>query len=181
MVMNYDYGLGLNQIIADNEIPVSEQFLVEVFTALLNGLSVIHKNKMVHLDIKPGNVLIRPENDPLLLDFGAIQKVADLAKSTSPLVITNGFSPIEQYASKARIGSWTDIYAVGASMRSCLDRKAMLPSPERLKNDTTIPAVKAYKRKLPAYLLKAIDWATEIQPAKRPQNTQALIDALNPS
>ncbi len=181
MVMNYDYGLGLNKIVADNEIPMSEEFLVEVFTALLEGLTKIHSRKMVHLDIKPGNVLIRPENDPLLLDFGAIQKIADLTKSTQPLVITNGFSPIEQYASKARIGPWTDIYAVGASMRSCLDRKAMLSSPERLKQDNTMPATRAYKRKLPTYILEAIDWATEIQPAKRPQNTKALIDALNPS
>jgi serine/threonine protein kinase len=181
MVMNYDYGLGLNQIVANKDIPMTEEFLVQVFNALLEGISKIHANKMVHLDIKPGNILIRPEYSPLLLDFGAVQKLAELAKHRQPLVITNGFSPIEQYSNKNRIGSWTDIYAVGASMRSCLDRKAMQTSPERIRKDITIPATKVYKRKLPAYLLKAIDWATEIQPAKRPQTTEALIEALNPT
>ena len=180
MVMNYDYGLGLNQIVANKDIPMSEEFLVQVFSALLDGISKIHTKKMVHLDIKPGNILIRPEYSPLLLDFGAVQKLAQLTKHKQPLVITNGFSPIEQYSNKNRIGSWTDIYAVGASMRSCLDRKAMQTSPERIKKDLTIPATKVYKRKLPAYLLEAIDWATEIQPDKRPQTTEALINALNP-
>ncbi len=181
MVMNYDYGLGLNQIVADKEIPITEEFLVTVFTALLKGLAKIHTTNRVHLDIKPGNILIRPEYSPLLLDFGAIQKVAELPKHKQPLVITNGFSPIEQYSNKTRIGFWTDIYAVGASMRSCLDRKAMQSSPGRIKNDLTIPATKVYKRKLPQYLLEAIDWATEIQPTKRPQTTEALINALNPT
>ena len=179
MVMNYDYGLGLNQVIKDNELPITEDFLVEVFTALLKGLSKVHEKNMVHLDIKLGNILIRPENDPLLLDFGAIQRIKFLAKSTQPLVITNGFSPIEQYTNKARIGPWTDIYAVGASMRTCLDHKIMQSSPSRIKNDVTQPAVKVYKRKFPAYLLQAIDWATEMQPAKRPQNTDSLIQAIN--
>ncbi|MDQ7090096.1 MAG: serine/threonine-protein kinase [Methylococcales bacterium] len=180
MVMNYDYGLGLNKIVANKIIPMTEDFLVRVFTDLLGGVSKIHAQKMLHLDIKPGNILIRPENSPLLLDFGAIKKMSELTNN-QPLVITHGFSPIEQYRNKTRIGPWTDIYAIGASMRSCLDCKAMQPSPERIKHDVTIPATKAYKRKLPTYLLEAIDWATEIQPAKRPQTTEALIDALNPT
>lgn len=180
MVMNYDYGLGLNELVSENEILMSEKFLVQVFTALLDGLAKIHTHKMVHLDIKPGNILIRPGNSPLLLDFGGIQKIALLEQQKSSLVITHGFSPIEQYDSKL-IGPWTDIYALGASMRACLDRKAMQPSPERVKQDTIMPAIKVYKRKLPTYLLKAIDWATEIQPTKRPQTAQALIDALNPT
>lgn len=177
MVMNYDYGVSLNNLITDGDIAIDEKFLVEVFTSLLDGISLIHQKNMVHLDIKPGNILIRPDNDPLLLDFGAIQKNSQSGKITQTLVLTNGFSPIEQYSSKS-IGAWTDIYAVGATMRACLDRKVPPPSPARIKDDTQVPAVKAYKRKLPAYLLEAIDWAMEIQPRSRPQNTAELIDAL---
>jgi serine/threonine protein kinase len=181
MVMDYDYGLSLNAIVAENKIPISEKFLVQVFTALLEGLTKIHAHKMVHLDVKPGNILIRPEYSPLLLDFGGIQAINQLDEYKQPLVITHGFSPIEQYGSKTRIGPWTDIYAVGASMRSCLERKAMQPALARIKQDITVPTTKLYKRKLPAYLLNAIDWATEMQPSKRPQTAQILIDALNPT
>jgi serine/threonine protein kinase len=158
-------------------LPIDELFFVQVFTSLLKGIEVIHQHKMVHLDIKPGNILIRPDNDPLLLDFGAIQKNSQSGKLSQTLVLTNGFSPIEQYSGKS-IGAWTDIYAVGATMRSCLDKKIPLPSPARLKEDTQIPAAKAYKRKYPTYLLEAIDWAMELQPRNRPQTTAQLIEAL---
>jgi hypothetical protein len=50
---------------------------------------------------------------------------------------------------------------------------------ERAKEDTLIPAVKAYKRKYPDYLLQAIDWATEIEPKKRPQSVSEFRRALN--
>ena len=181
MVMNYDYGLGLNKIVINKTLPIDEEFLVSVFSELLNGIVKMHEHKIAHLDIKPGNILIRPGNSPLLLDFGAIHKFDEELDTRQALVITSGFSAIEQYTHKTQVGPWTDLYAVGASMRSCLDRKAMRPSVQRLKNDTTIPAVKAYKRKLPPYLLQAIDWATEIQPANRPQTAKELIDALKAS
>jgi serine/threonine protein kinase len=178
MVMTYDYGVSLNNLISDSDIDIDEAFLVGVFSALLKGIEVIHQHNMVHLDIKPGNILIRPENDPLLLDFGAIQKNPPSGKISQSLVLTNGFSPVEQYTGKS-IGSWTDIYAVGATMRACLDRKVPQPAPLRLKEDMQIPAVKAYKRKFPYYLLEAIDWAMAIQPRIRPQSTSELLQALN--
>ena len=178
MVMNYDYGLGLNKIVMNKTLVMDEEFLVPVFTRLLAGIVEMHAHKIVHLDIKPGNILIRPGNSPLLLDFGAIHKFDNPLGTRQALVITNGFSAIEQYSHKRSVGPWTDLYGVGASMRSCLDRKAMQSSILRLKHDTTTPAVKAYKRKLPAYLLEVIDWATAVQPSERPQTAQELIDAL---
>ncbi|MEY4768513.1 MAG: hypothetical protein RL637_1152 [Pseudomonadota bacterium] len=177
MVMTYDYGVSLNNLISDTDIAIDEEFLITVFSALLKGIELIHQHNMVHLDIKPGNILIRPENDPLLLDFGAIQKRTQTGKSGQSLVLTNGFSPVEQYSNKS-IGPWTDLYAVGATMRACLDRKVPPPAPLRLKEDPQIPAVKAYKRKLPYYLLEAIDWAMSIQPRIRPQSTTELLQAL---
>lgn len=178
MVMTYDYGVSLNKVVSEGMLTIDEEFLVQVFSALLSGIEVIHQHQMVHLDIKPGNILIRPDNDPLLLDFGAIQKNSLSGKTSQTLVLTNGFSPVEQYSAKS-IGAWTDIYAVGATMRCCLDKKIPPSSPTRLKEDTLIPAAKAYKRKLPAYLLEAIDWAMALQPSQRPQSTTELLEALN--
>jgi serine/threonine protein kinase len=179
MVMTYDYGVSLNNVITEGQLTIDEEFMIQVFTALLRGIEVIHQHNMVHLDIKPGNILIRPDNDPLLLDFGAIQKNSLSGKLSSTLVLTNGFSPIEQYSAKS-IGAWTDLYAVGATMRCCLDKKVPQPSPARLKEDAQIPAAKAFKRKFPAYLLEAIDWAMELQPRRRPQSTRELLEALKP-
>jgi serine/threonine protein kinase len=177
MVMTYDYGVSLNKVITEGQVPINESFMIKVFTDLLNGIEIIHQNNRVHLDIKPGNILLRPDNDPLLLDFGAIQKNSMTGRPNQTLVLTNGFSPLEQYSAKS-LGAWTDIYAVGATMRCCLDKKIPPPSPARYQTETQVPAVKAFKRKFPVQLLEAIDWAMELRPRDRPQTTAELIKAL---
>jgi len=179
MVMTYDYGVTLDKIITNANIKKDEQLLTSIFRQLLTGIEVIHQHKMLHLDIKPANILVRPDFDPLLLDFGAIREFPNSNKSQQTKVLTTGFSPVEQYSSRT-LGPWTDLYAVGASMRCCLGGKKLLPAPDRDKNDTMVPAVKAYKRKYPEYLLKAVDWAMQIQPEDRPQSVTELQDALTP-
>ncbi|NOR70095.1 MAG: protein kinase [Methylomarinum sp.] len=177
MVMVYDYGVTLDKIIKNKSLEMTEQFIITVFNQLLTGIGFIHHQSMIHLDIKPGNILIRPKNDPLLLDFGAIQTFPSPLKNKTK-VLTQGYSPIEQCGTKGQLGPWTDIYAVGASMRACLDGKSPQPASDRAVKNTLISATKAYKRKYPKYLLQAIDWAMEIEPENRPQSAEELQIAL---
>lgn len=180
MVMTYDYGVTLDKILHKRSLPINEDFLLTVFKALLTGIEVVHQKGLVHLDIKPANILIRGENDPLLLDFGAIRKITLDPQRNRAKVLTNGYSPIEQYDNDGNLGPWSDIYAVGASMRACLDYKIPMPSPERLKQDDLPLAAKVYKRRFPEYLLKAIDWAMAVLPENRPQSVAELQQALSP-
>lgn len=179
LVMTYDYGVTLDKILQKKSLVISEPFLQTVFTHLLTGLAVVHDHGLLHLDIKPANILIRAENDPLLLDFGAIRRFPASPQNQRAKVLTNGFSPIEQYDIRGNLGPWSDIYAVGASMRACLDNKIPLASTDRLKQDDLPPAVKVYKKKFPQYLLEAIDWAMAPAPENRPQSVAALQQALN--
>lgn len=179
MVMTYDYGLTLDKILLKKIIPMDEPFLRKVFIDLLDGIAEVHRHNFIHLDIKPANILIRAQRDPLLLDFGAIQRLPVAKNNYRSKVLTKGFSPIEQYSNKNLLGPWSDLYAVGASMRACLDYKPPVPAPGREKEDTLIPAVKAHKNKYPEYLLQAIDWAMAIHPRDRPQSVAELQQALN--
>jgi serine/threonine protein kinase len=178
MVMTYDYGITLDKLLKEKKIEINEELLVSIFGALLDGIEAIHQHKLVHLDIKPANILIRPGNDPLLLDFGAIQSYPPQKNKSNTKVLTKGFSPIEQYSANSSLGPWTDIYAVGASIRSCMDCKAPPPATERMENDLLVPATAAHKKKYPEFLLKAIDWAMEIDPKKRPQSVDEFKQAL---
>jgi serine/threonine protein kinase len=178
MVMTYDYGVTLNKILKNKILPVTEEFLLAVFSSLLNGINHMHEHRFLHLDIKPANILVRPGNDALLLDFGAIQSFPLERLSRQGKVLTRGFSPMEQHDLKAPLGPWTDIYAIGASMRTCLDYKPLVHAPDRVHNDTLVPAVKAFKNKFPESLLKAIDWAMEVRPERRPQSVAELQQAL---
>ncbi len=178
MVMTYDYGVTLDKLLNTKSLSVSEDFFLSLFTSLLAGLGHIHSQQFIHLDIKPSNILVRPGNDALLLDFGAIQGYPKSHLGKQSKVLTKGYSPIEQHDLSAQLGPWTDIYAVGASMRNCLENKTPVPARDRMQQDTLVPAVKAFKRKFPEHLLKAIDWAMELQPENRPQSVAELQQAL---
>ncbi len=178
MVMTYDYGVTLDKIIKNKSLEITENFLLTTFNKLLTGIHVIHSNNMVHLDIKPGNILIRPGNDPLLLDFGAIQQYPTTQKTHRAKVLTKGFSPVEQYSAEGRLGPWSDLYAVGASIRACMDGKAPVPAPDRDDKDNKTASIKAYKKRYTKKFLQAIDWSMEIDPDKRPQSVKEFQQTL---
>ncbi len=178
MVMDYDYGLTLAKLLQKKLVNVTDEFLIDVFIALLNGVRVIHDNEMIHLDIKPANILIRPGNDPLLLDFGAVKSFPLKSKEKRGKILTKGFSPLEQYSRDGNIGPWSDIYAIGASMRACMDGKLPPPAPDREKKDTLVAAAKAHKKRFSQCILKVVDQAMSIHPEDRPQTVEEFQTAL---
>jgi serine/threonine protein kinase len=180
LVMTYDYGKILGEYIREKEAGLSESFLMTVFPALLSCLSAIHGQGWLHLDIKPHNILIRPGGDPLLLDFGAVQPFPYTGHAKVGKVLTNGFSPVEQYSDEGKLGPWSDLYAVGATMRMCMDGQTPPSAPERAEKDRMLPAAKAFKRKYSDRLLQAIDQAMAIEPGDRPQSADELLAALGP-
>ncbi len=72
MVMNYEQGKDLRWYVKRyGRLP--EKFIRSVFTGVLLGLRELHAHHLLHLDIKPANIFLRPGGKPLLLDFGAAQ------------------------------------------------------------------------------------------------------------
>ena len=178
LAMVYGYGITLDKLLKDKKIKISEKWLVKIFGELLDGLDLVHKQNILHLDIKPANLLIRPGSNVLLLDFGAIQTFPQAKVKNTAYILTKGFSPIEQYQAKGILGPYTDIYAVGASMRSCLDFNVPLQAPDREKGEEFPLAKDVYAGKFNPRLLEVIDWAMEIKPTERPQSVQEFQDAL---
>jgi len=161
LVMNFEVGETLENFVVQSPDKITESFLVHVFCGLLDGVNQIHQNNMLHLDIKPSNILIRHNNEPLLIDFGSIQENTIHNKKRST-VFTKGFSPAEQYLHENKLGTWSDVYAIGASIRSCLEGYAPIASIDRQAGKKLVPAVKKFKKKYPKFLLQAIDDSMEI-------------------
>jgi len=179
MVMVYEEGTNLQAYIKKHKGNLSEEFVMAVFIPLLNGLQMIHSKGLLHLDIKPSNIHLRQGANPLLLDFGAVHEMMQTRQFQPNQVITPGFSPIEQLDPGGYVGPWTDIYAIGATMRACLEGISPPAAPARREKDELRPAVSAFKKKYSTHLLEAVDWAMEVDPLLRPQSVEKLIEALN--
>ncbi|VAX13427.1 Serine/threonine protein kinase [hydrothermal vent metagenome] len=179
MVMEYQEGYNLQNYILRHKGKLSETFILTVFLPLLDGLRTIHKNGLLHLDVKPGNIHLRQGASPLLLDFGAVHEMMHTRQFQPNQVVTPGFSPIEQLDPGGYVGPWTDIYAIGATMRTCMAGAPPPTSTRRRERDTMKTALNAFKKNYSPSLLEAVDWAMEVDPILRPQNVEQLIEVLN--
>ncbi|MES9929132.1 MAG: serine/threonine-protein kinase, partial [Candidatus Thiodiazotropha sp. 6PDIVS] len=157
LVMDHERGKNLASYIKKRSGSLSTRFIMTVFPPILDALSQIHSRNLLHLDIKPSNIHLRTGGNPLLLDFGAVHEVRNEGTRTGR-VVTTGFSPVEQYYQSGNVGPWSDVYAIGASMRACLDGKAPPSAIERHAKEKLKPAARIYRRRYPAAMLEAIDW-----------------------
>ena len=120
MVMRYERGRTLQQQIQMRQDQMSERLVRHVFMHLLNGLREVHTHKLLHLDIKPANIYLRTDGSPVLLDFGAARQTLTTQRPKLAPMYTPGFAAPEQYRDPDRLGPWTDVYGIGASMFACL-------------------------------------------------------------
>jgi tRNA A-37 threonylcarbamoyl transferase component Bud32 len=83
IVMEYAEGETLAAVLEGREEPLPLEQVIELALKLTDGLRAIWAAGLVHRDLKPGNVLIRPNGDPLIIDLG-IARHLDLETVTVP-------------------------------------------------------------------------------------------------
>jgi serine/threonine protein kinase len=145
--------------------------LMAVIEPILDGVAEIHAKGLLHRDIKPDNILISHRGHPILIDFGAARSSIG-ATMTMTSIVTHGYSPIEQYQTKGRMGPWTDIYALGAVMCRAISGEKPPVAADRLMEDEF--EWLSYQT-LPGYserFLQSVDWSLRVRPEDRPKSIQ---------
>jgi serine/threonine protein kinase len=178
LVMRYERGRTLQEHIQARRGALRESWIRSTFAALLTGLREVHTNKLLHLDIKPGNVYLRSDGTPLLIDFGAARQMLQGEAPTLPPMFTPGFASPEHHMDRSKLGPWSDIYSVGATMYACVTALAPPSAEERLDKDRMVPARKAGAGKYTSELLDTIDWCMRLEHLERPQSGFALQKVL---
>ena len=178
MVMQFERGKTLQQHIQANRGNIQESFIRRVFSHLLNGLRDVHTHKLLHLDIKPSNIYIRLDGSPVLIDFGAARQTLAQEESKLQPMYTPGFAAPEQYHNRERLGLWTDVYSVGASIYACLAGFPPQAADARLLNDKLVSAATNWRGAYSSQLLETVDACLKLNYMERPQSVFSLQKVL---
>lgn len=87
----------------------------KLFKQCLGGLDYLHSNSVIHRDIKPENILLIPNGDIKLADFGLSKSIDHSEKHYTNDIGTWGWRPIEQIENKPLSFS-TDIFSLGCTL-----------------------------------------------------------------
>jgi serine/threonine protein kinase len=158
--------------------PCSESEVLGWLLPIVDVLQELHSRNppIMHRDIKPGNVILTPQQTTVLVDFG-LTKLYDPVETTRTMVkaVSEGFSPVEQYVGKTCPQS--DIYAMAATMYLLLTNRLPPASLGRtMRDDLIAPRLlnPALSPKMERVLLKAL----AINASDRYQSMREFAEAL---
>ena len=170
--MEFIEGESLNSLLK-REGALPESLVRSVFTQMLDALDVVHQAGLLHLDIKPHNIMMTANGVAKLIDFGA-SKHANKAEATT----LTGFAFTPEYAAPEltnqeydEIGAWTDIYSLGITLYRLLSN-APVPS----KKDIRVNGAEAfhYSQPVSSSMQRLIVSMTQAASERRPQSVEQL-------
>ena len=169
--------------------PLPEDEVLRLLADVLSGLGAVHAAGFVHRDIKPGNLMVKPDGSVVVLDFGAARQAVGQRSKRITSILTPGYAPIEQYDTKAEdVGPWSDMYALGMVTYRCISGlgdgelpDAVTRSRHMRKGTADLtPAATRGKGRYDGRLLEGIDWAIRVNEDERPQSIAAWRTVLPP-
>lgn len=139
IVMEYIEGLTLEQYVHTNGVFTYSEIL-ELLLPLIHSLEKIHEKGLIHRDISPDNLILGLDNQLHLIDFGAAtMKQIDYNRRQTTIILKKGYAPPEQYLSSGNMGSWSDIYALCATIYFAVSGQTPVSAIDRLQKDTLRP------------------------------------------
>ena len=126
-VMEYLDGGDLRHYVSRNGA-LSESEALSKIIPIARAVEHLHKDGMLHLDIKPDNIVLKEDATtgeviPVLIDFGIAKHFDRHGKPTSRPIAkgaSDGYAPMEQYTEITKFAPEIDIYALGATLFFCL-------------------------------------------------------------
>ncbi|MCH5243468.1 MAG: SUMF1/EgtB/PvdO family nonheme iron enzyme [Lentimicrobiaceae bacterium] len=155
---------------------LSYQETVNYIAQISNAVAYIHERHILHRDIKPDNIMITVDYKAILIDFGSAREFEQDKTQVHTSMLTHGYAPTEQYTANSRKGSYTDIYALGATMYFLLTGQVPLEAAARLTESMAEP--KELVSDIPDEANRTILKAMQIKAENRHQTIQDFMDDL---
>lgn len=175
LVMDYYEGESLDEYLK-RKGKIDWEKAINILLPVLDGLKEVHSKGYLHRDIKPQNIYLIKGKAPILLDFGAARlAIGERSKSLS-VVLSEGYAPYEQYHRNGKQGTWTDVYACGATLYKMVTGVTPLEAPARIDEELRSPDT--FVSYLPKKFSETIVKSMSMKITDRPQNARELQDLL---
>ena len=166
IVMDYIPGQTLDTVVLPSS-PLPEATAIKYIRQVGEALKVVHQNGLLHRDIKPQNLILRPDRQQVvLIDFGIAREFSQGATQTHTNLISEGYAPIEQYLPRAKRTAGTDVYGVASTLYTLLT--AQIPTAASLRDRLPLAAPKEIRPRLSQKVSDAVMRGMEIELRYRP-------------
>lgn len=132
----------------------NEKIIANILKQICNGLKILHEEKIIHRDLKPSNIMLTKNNSVKLIDFSISRIEKKYSEFDTDFLGTRGYAPPEQFGF-GQTDSRSDIFSLGITFQKLLGENYH------------------------GYLKKILRKCTELDPAKRYQNTSELISDID--
>lgn len=164
------------------EQPLDALYALDIIRSVAQGLQAAHKAGLLHRDMKPGNILITPEGEAKVIDFGLA--VDSQEGDTEEIIWATPYYVPPETLERQPEDVRTDIYALGMTLRYLLTGVESFEGPT-----DSLSALVACKRKQPSFakqcpyaptaLCELVDHMTAFAPADRPKDYAQLIEEID--
>ena len=177
-VMDYIDGESLKDRMRRLGHGMSEAEALGYIRQVADALAYVHSTGRLHLDIKPGNIMVDRDGHAILIDFGVSKQYeAESGENHSTLLgVTPGYSSPEQKSGEMKhFSPASDIYSLGATLFNLLTGKVIPTTDLRISGEPLPP--------LPADITpatrQAIEAALQLEKTRRPQSISEFLEILD--
>ena len=149
----------------------------DIFLPAIRAMEQVHENGLIHRDLSPDNLMLTPRGKVEILDLGAAKDLNISSGASSMQVAKGGFSPLEQYTQRGGSGTWTDVYAMAATIYYTLTGILPPAAFDRMGEDTLSWSAPGLQT-LPANGVEVLKKALEISAKERIQTMKEFENGL---
>ena len=178
LVTDYAAGMNVRQYMSWKGVPFPEAQALSLMGPVLEAVERMHERGILHRDISPENLILKPDGRLVLIDFGAAREYHPGEGENLTVILKRGYAPEEQYSADGNQGPWTDIYACCAVLYQMMSGILPQEAAARREKDMLTPLDRIPGLAVSGRTARVLERGMSLEPADRYGSVRALAAAL---